>query len=147
MSISSTPEAPYMPQPQRATSIAWLGLFCIRAYRVVCPLPLAPSGLSVLFSIHQMLSTAVALLLEDSQRYVYPLSKGPEYLWLCLETQQWEHRAVSAQLEQTWPNHTEDVTWDTQVSAGRLHFLSFSFGHLLQRSGHIVNTTPDNQQH
>lgn len=76
------PEAPCMPQPQRAASLAWLGLFCIRASRAVCPLPLASSGLSVLFSVCPMLHTAVTVLLNGSQWHVYPLSTATEFLWL-----------------------------------------------------------------
>lgn len=60
------PQHPRSPV-HRATSSAWLGLFCIRAFKAVCPLTLAPSGLSVLFNMHRMLHTAAAVLLEESQ--------------------------------------------------------------------------------
>lgn len=77
------PEAPCMPQPQRAASLAWLGLFCIRASRAVCPLPLASSGLSVLFGvcsecyIQQWLSYSRAA----SGTSIH-LSTATEFLWL-----------------------------------------------------------------
>lgn len=53
---SPVPQKPHACQPQRAASLARLGLFCIRSSRAVCSLPLASSGLSAECCIQQWLS-------------------------------------------------------------------------------------------